>query len=64
MPAHGQAPNGAGVAQQNPSSFDARELRKLADHDHDHGDFSVSRLCALLGLPRSTALLPPLPVRK
>jgi putative transposase len=31
---------------------DARELRKLVDHDHP--ELSISKQSALLGLPRST----------
>jgi putative transposase len=42
------------------SCCDARELRKLVDHDHPK--LSVSRQCALLGLPRSTAYYRPTPV--
>jgi putative transposase len=34
------------------SCSDARELRKLVDHAH--AELSLSRQCALLGLPRST----------
>jgi putative transposase len=34
------------------SCSEARELRKLVDHDHP--ELSISRQCALLGLPRST----------
>jgi len=34
------------------SCSDARELRKLVDHDHP--ELSISRQCALLDLPRST----------
>ena len=44
------------------SCFDARELRKLVDHDHP--TISVSRQCALLGLPRSTLYYRPTPVRE
>jgi len=32
--------------------------------DHDHPDLSVSRQCALLGLPRSTLYYRPIPVRE
>ncbi len=32
--------------------------------DHDHPDLSVSRQCALLGLPRSTLYYRPTPVRE
>jgi putative transposase len=38
--------------KKNLSCSDAHELRKLVDHDHP--ELSVSRQCALLGLPRST----------
>jgi putative transposase len=41
---------------------DARELRKLVDHDHP--ELGVSRQCALLGLPRSTLYYQPTPVRE
>ncbi|SBO44318.1 hypothetical protein [Cyanobium sp. NIES-981] len=41
------------------SCSDARELRKLVDHDHP--ELSVSRYCALLGLPRSTLYYRPTP---
>jgi putative transposase len=44
------------------SCSDARELRKLVDHDHS--ELSVSRQCALLGLPRSTLYYRPTPVRE
>jgi putative transposase len=44
------------------SSCDAHELRKLVDQDHP--DLSVSRQCALLGLPRSTLYSRPIPVRE
>ena len=44
------------------SCSDARELRKLVDHDHT--ELSVSRQCALLGLPRSTLYYRPMPVRE
>ncbi len=44
------------------SCSDARELRKLVDHDHP--ELSVSRPCALLGLPRSTLYYRPTPVRE
>jgi putative transposase len=44
------------------SCSDARELRKLVDHDHP--ELSVSRQCALLGLPRSTLYYRPIPVRE
>ena len=42
------------------SSSDARELRKLVDHDHP--ELTVSRQCELLGLPRSTLYYKPVPV--
>ena len=42
------------------SCSDARELRKLVDHDHP--ELSVSRQCALLGHPRSTLHYQPTPV--
>jgi len=38
--------------KKNLSCSKARELRKLVDHDHP--ELSISRQCALLGLPRST----------
>ncbi len=41
---------------------DARELRKLVDHDHPWLTFS--RQCELLGLPRSTLYFQPVPVRE
>jgi len=44
------------------SCSDARELRKLVDHDHP--EISVSRQCALLGLSRSTLYYQPTPVRE
>jgi putative transposase len=50
------------VAQKSLSSCDARELRKLVDHEHPEN--SVSRQCALLGLPRSTLYYRPKPVRE
>jgi len=62
VPAHRLAPDGAGVAQKNLSCSDARELRKLVDHAHP--ELSVSRQCALLGLPRSMLYYQPTPVRK
>jgi putative transposase len=48
------------VAQESLSCSDARDLRKLVDHDHP--ELSVSRQCALLGLPRSTLYDRPTPV--
>jgi len=50
------------MAQKNLSCSDARGLLKLVDHDHP--ELSVSRQCALLGLPRSTLYYRPRPVRK
>jgi putative transposase len=44
------------------SCSDARELRKRVDHDHPK--LSISRQCALLGLPRSTLYYQPTPVRE
>jgi putative transposase len=44
------------------SCSDARELRKLVDHDHP--ELSVIRQCVLLGLPRSTRNYRPVPVRR
>ena len=41
---------------------DDRELRKLVDHDH--AELSVSRQCALLGLPRFTLYYRPTPLRE
>jgi putative transposase len=41
---------------------DARELRKLVDHDHP--ELTVSRQCELLGLPRSSLYYQPVPVRE
>ncbi len=49
-------------SKKNLSSSDARELRKLVDHDHP--ELSVSRECALLGLTRSTLYYQPTPVRE
>lgn len=40
--------------KKNLSCSDARELRKLVDPDHP--ELSISRQCALLGLPRSTSI--------
>jgi putative transposase len=42
------------------SCSDVHELRRLVDHDHP--ELSVSRQCALLGLPRSTLYYRPVPV--
>jgi putative transposase len=51
------------VAQKNNlSCSDARELRKLVDHDHP--ELSVCRQCVLLGLPRSTLYYRPVSVRQ
>jgi transposase-like protein len=47
--------------KKNLSCSDARELRKLVDHAH--AELSVSRQCALLGLPRSTLYYRPTPVQ-
>jgi putative transposase len=47
--------------KKNLSCSDARELRKLVDHDHP--ELSVSRQCALLGLTRSTLYYRPISVR-
>ena len=44
------------------SCSDARELRKLVDHDHP--DLSVNRQCVLLGLARATLYCRPIPVRE
>ena len=49
------------MAKKSLSCCDAHELRKLVDHEHP--DISVSRQCALLGLPRSTLDYRPTPVR-
>ena len=48
--------------KKNLSCSDARELRKLVDPDHP--ELSISRQCALLGLPRSTHYYRPTPVRE
>ncbi len=50
------------MAQKNLSCSDAREPRKLVDHDHP--ELSVSRQCVLLGLPRSKLYYRPTPVRQ
>ncbi len=50
------------MAQKSLSGSDARERSKLVDHDHP--DLSVSRQCALLGLPRSTLDYQPTAVRE
>ena len=64
-----QKPDGYGKLQmklewlkKNLSCSDARALRKLVDHDHP--ELTVSRQCALLGLPRSTLYYRPMPVRE
>ncbi|WP_233132811.1 IS3 family transposase [Synechococcus sp. MW101C3] len=44
------------------SCSDARELRKLVDHDHP--EFNIGRQCALLSLPRSTLYYQPTAVRE
>ena len=44
------------------SCSDGRELRKLVESDHP--ELSVSRQCALMGLPRSTLYYRPIPVRE
>ena len=44
------------------AASDARELRKLVDPGHP--ELSVSRQCALLGLPRSTLYYRPTLVRE
>lgn len=44
-----QAPDGAGLAEKSLNGSDARELRKLVDHDHP--ELTVSRPWELLGLP-------------
>ena len=50
------------MAQKNLSCVDARELRKRVDLDHP--ELSISRQCALLGLPRSTYYDRPTPVQE
>jgi hypothetical protein len=62
IPADRLVADGAGVAQKNLSWSEARELRKLFDHDHP--ELSISRQCVLLGLPRSTLYYRPLLVRQ
>ena len=44
------------------SNSDARELRKLVDHDYP--ELSVCSQCALLGLARSRLYYRPMPVRE
>ena len=50
------------MAQKNLSCSDAHELRKLVDPGQP--GLSVSRQCALLGLPRSTLYYRSVPVRE
>lgn len=50
------------MAQKDLSCSDARELRKLVDRDRPK--ISISRQCALPGLPRSTLYYRPTPVRE
>ena len=47
--------------KKNLSCFDVHELRKLVDSEHP--ELSISRQCALLGLPRATHYYRPTPVR-
>lgn len=49
------------MAEKSLNCSDARELRKLVDHDHS--ELTVSRQCVLLGLPRSSLYDQPVPVR-
>ena len=49
-------------SKKSLSCSDARELRKLVDHNHP--ELSVSRQCGLLGLPRTTLYYQPTPVRE
>ncbi len=49
-------------SKKSLSCSDARELRKLVDHDH--AELRVSRQCVLLGLARSTLYYRPKPVRE
>ena len=49
------------MAENNLSCFDAHKPCKLVDPDHP--ELSISRQCALLGLPRSTHYYRPTPVR-
>ena len=49
-------------SKKSLSCSDARDLRKLVDHEYP--DLSVSRQRALLGLPRSTLYYRPTPVRE
>jgi len=46
--------------KKSHSCSDARELRKLVDHDQR--EITISRQCELLGLPRSTLYYKPIPV--
>jgi len=48
--------------KKNHNCSDARELRKLVDHDHP--ELTDSRQCELLGLPRSSLYYQPVPVRE
>jgi putative transposase len=50
------------VAQKSLRCSDARELRKLVDHNHP--ELSISRQCELLGLPRSTLYYQTTPMRE
>lgn len=50
------------MAKKSLNCSDARELRKLVDHDHP--ELSISRQCALLGVPRSTLYYRPKSVRE
>ena len=50
------------MAKKSLGCSDARDLRRLVDHDHP--ELSISRQCALLGLPRSTLYYRPTPVRE
>ena len=50
------------MAEKSLNCSDARELRELIDHGHP--DLTVTRQCALLGLPRSTLYFQPVPVRE
>jgi putative transposase len=50
------------VVQKSLSCSDAHELHRLVDHDHR--ELSVSRQCALLGLPRSTPYYRATPIRE
>jgi putative transposase len=50
------------VAEKSLNCSDARELRKLVDHDHP--ELTVSRQCELLGLPRTSLNDQPVLVRE